>query len=171
MSEAIARLIERTGARSGQVHALRVGLHVLGRARVAGVDVVLVHGDVSRRHAELDVHAEGARVRDLGSKNGVRVAGRAVTEVELRHGSRIRLGELELELEHPGSRIDELLSRSGEATVRRPLSPREVLDAGTRLEPGRSSSEARRAREPSLIAPLLAAGLFAALLVVLLVFG
>ncbi|HLK93120.1 MAG TPA: sigma 54-interacting transcriptional regulator [Polyangia bacterium] len=49
--------------------------------------------DVSRRHAVLRVAADGSvRIADLGSRNGVRVNGRAISEAPLAVGDVVRLG-------------------------------------------------------------------------------
>lgn len=119
--------------------------------------MIIDHVDVSRRHAELEITADGAAIRDLDSKNGVTVDGRKVAEAALDDGSRIGFGDLELVLDHPGARVDRVLMRGGEPTVRRPR-PR-AHDAQT--------VTAKR----SLIAPALAAVAFAILLTLLLVFG
>lgn len=156
MSEPVARLIEHRQGRPGPIHELGLGTHKLGR--VAGADVVLDHADVSRYHAELEVTFEGATIRDLGSKNGVTVDGRKVAEARLDDGSRVAFGELRLVLEHPGARVGRVLQRSGEPTVRRP-------------RPASPEPAPRPAAGPGLLAPALAAVVFAVLLILLLVFG
>ena len=158
VSEPVARLIEYRGDRLGPTHELGLGTFVLGRT--AGVDLVLEHADVSRRHAELVITVDGARLRDLGSKNGVRVRGRKVAEAALEDGSRVEIGELVLMFEHPGARVDRLLQRSGEPTIRRPR----ALDSAVGLTPGREG-------RAGLLAPTLAALAFALLLALLLVYG
>ncbi|MBK6811375.1 MAG: FHA domain-containing protein [Sandaracinaceae bacterium] len=48
---------------------------------------------VSRRHAALDVRADGVRIRDLGSRNGVSVNGTLISgSHELTHMDRITIG-------------------------------------------------------------------------------
>jgi hypothetical protein len=48
---------------------------------------------VSRRHARIVVDDSGARIEDMGSRNGVRVNGAAIREpVALRNGDRVRIG-------------------------------------------------------------------------------
>jgi S-DNA-T family DNA segregation ATPase FtsK/SpoIIIE len=64
------------GPGAGAVQRLPLGEHVVGRAPGSGV--VLPDPDVSRAHALLEVRAGGLRVRDLGSTNGTRLAGRPV---------------------------------------------------------------------------------------------
>jgi pSer/pThr/pTyr-binding forkhead associated (FHA) protein len=163
VSEPLARLIELHASAPGRAHELGSGVHVLGRD--ASADVTLVHADVSRHHAELTITTEGASIRDLGSKNGVMVNGRKVEQATLEHGSRLAFGELQLLLEHHGDRIDRLLARSGELTVRR---PRAEAPAGRSALP-LDASPPSLSRPPLL--PALAAVAFAILLIALLVFG
>jgi hypothetical protein len=48
---------------------------------------------VSRRHARIFVDETGARIEDMGSRNGVRVNGAVIREpVALRNGDRVRIG-------------------------------------------------------------------------------
>jgi Inner membrane component of T3SS, cytoplasmic domain len=98
----VPQLLESSGVHAGRVHPLPYGVHVLGRGSDATVS--LDHEDVSRRHAELEVGPDGVRVRDLGSKNGVRVDG-------------IALGELVLTLSHPATQVAGVLARAGETTM------------------------------------------------------
>lgn len=159
MAETLARLVERSGEHRARVHELGLGRYVIGRG--AGVDLALDHGDVSRRHAELEIRPDGARVRDLGSKNGVRVEGQAIPEQRwsaVDDGAWLRLGDLHLQLEHAGARVDRLLARSKELTIRRPVAAGPV-------------AEARAADAPSLLLPLLASAIFAVLVAALLLFG
>jgi DNA segregation ATPase FtsK/SpoIIIE, S-DNA-T family len=158
--ESIARLIEYRGDQLGRAHDLGLGTHVLGRS--AGVDVFLDHADVSRQHAELRITAEGATLRDLASKNGVQMFGHKITDAVLEDGSWFMLGDLRLVLEHPAARIERVLQRSGEPTVRRP--PQQPLHPV-------SEQALDRRRRALLLAPTLAAIAFALLLIMLLVYG
>jgi len=47
---------------------------------------------VSRKHCEIDVDGEVLRVRDLGSRNGVLVNGKKVTEAVLKAGDKLQIG-------------------------------------------------------------------------------
>jgi pSer/pThr/pTyr-binding forkhead associated (FHA) protein len=68
-------------------------------------DLVLASEEVSREHAVLVRRWEGIHIRDLGSKNGVRVAGRAITgEARLRDGDAIEIGPIALRLDDPEDR-------------------------------------------------------------------
>jgi pSer/pThr/pTyr-binding forkhead associated (FHA) protein len=155
IDEAIASLIERSGVHSGRRHPLRPGTWMIGRTGEA--DLVLDHVDVSRRHARLRVDDQGAEIEDLGSKNGTRIAGRRVERERLDHGARVQFGDLIVELDHPGARIDRLLTDHREFTVTRP----NVLRESPTPAPPR----------PSVLAPLLMAGVFAILLLALLLYG
>ncbi|PRQ07077.1 FHA domain-containing protein [Enhygromyxa salina] len=156
MSEFVARLIELGEGRNDRAHDLSLGDHVLGRG--VGVDVTLDHVDVSRRHAELVVTPDGAMIRDLGSKNGFIVDGRSVSQASLEHGSRVTFGEMRLRFEHHGARVDRLLARSGELTVRRP-------------KPATNPAKLAVKRRPSLLVPIVATLTFTLLLTALLVLG
>ena len=159
MTEAVARLIELRSDGSERVHELDLGAHVLGRDPDA--DVTLEHRDVSRRHAELTVTAEGLSIRDLGSKNGLSIDGQRARGGRLGDGARLAIGELGLRVEFLGTRVDRLLAEHGEVTVRRPRAVEiPVANAGVAARPA-----------PSVLVPVLATLAFTALLVALLVFG
>ena len=52
---------------------------------------------ISRRHAKISIGEDSAAVEDLGSRNGVKLNGRAIDgKSELRDGDRVRLGTQEL---------------------------------------------------------------------------
>ena len=159
MTEAVARLIELRPDGSERVHELDVGAHVLGRDPSA--DVTLEHRDVSRRHAELTVTAEGLSIRDLGSKNGLAIDGRRARSGRLGDGARLGIGELALRVEFLGTHVDRLLAEHGEVTVRRPRA----------IEVPIAEVAAAAGGGPSVVVPVLATLAFTALLVVLLVFG
>jgi DNA-binding NtrC family response regulator len=82
---------------SGNAPALRplaVGKSplVLGNDTGAGA-MSIGDGKMSGRHAELRVSERGWSVRDLGSRNGTRVNGQAVTgELDVSHGAVLRVG-------------------------------------------------------------------------------
>ncbi len=65
---------------------------VVGRDRTC--DVVLQHQSVSRRHARLVPWRDRVIVQDLGSSNGVRYRGAAISgQIELKEGDAIALGQ------------------------------------------------------------------------------
>jgi S-DNA-T family DNA segregation ATPase FtsK/SpoIIIE len=109
----IPQLVEVAGPHAGRLHPLPYGEHVIGRA--GRVSVRLDHEDVSRRHARLEVSPDGVVVHDLGSKNGVRVA-----------GERLRApAVLELRIIHPASQVTRALAAGGEVTATTDVPPPE----------------------------------------------
>lgn len=69
---------------------------VIGRA-TEGVDLTLTDELVSRQHAEITVNEQGyVTLKDLGSKNGIEYAGRAVRQLNLNDGDSFSIGETEL---------------------------------------------------------------------------
>jgi transcriptional regulator with GAF, ATPase, and Fis domain len=67
-------------------------LHVLGR-RAPADGLRIDEGAVSRLHAAIDAGRSGARIRDLGSRNGTFVNGARVEEASLAHGDDVRIGD------------------------------------------------------------------------------
>jgi hypothetical protein len=74
----------------GRTQILDADPSTLGRSEEC--DIVLGDPNVSRRHAELRMQGGEWHVVDLGSTNGVKVNGRAVSSARLREGDRITLG-------------------------------------------------------------------------------
>lgn len=110
------QLVEVGGPHAGRLHALPYGEHLVGRG--GRVSVRIEHDDVSRQHARLEVGPDGVVVHDLGSKNGVRVAGeRLQAPAMLGHDDRFALGELELRIIHPASLVTRALAAGGEVTL------------------------------------------------------
>jgi hypothetical protein len=70
---------------------------VIRLGRSSECQITLEDPLVSRVHAELTVSDSGVIVRDLGSRNGVRVNGELIEgEAALKHDDRLRLGSLDL---------------------------------------------------------------------------
>ena len=70
----------------------------IGRSRQC--ECVLRDPNISRRHAELCMEADGSwRIADLGSTNGIRVNGRRVDDAPLRPGDRVELGKTSFRFE------------------------------------------------------------------------
>jgi pSer/pThr/pTyr-binding forkhead associated (FHA) protein len=89
---------------------------VVGRGR--DCDICIRDSKVSRQHCVIEPTGDGGwRVRDLGSRNGVVIRGKAVTEATLSDGDRFWLGR-------------EIRLRFGAAELprRRPESPAEVAE-------------------------------------------
>jgi transcriptional regulator with GAF, ATPase, and Fis domain len=67
-----------------------------------GNDLVVNEPTVSRFHCEVMIDGEGARIRDLGSRNGTIVDGVRIVEAFLRSGSLIKLGPVTLRFDFLG---------------------------------------------------------------------
>ena len=97
---------------------LTPGEHVVGS--LAGVDVHLAEQGVSRRHARIEVLADGgAVVRDLDSKNGTFVAGRRIRETAVSGFTMVAFGSTQAVLQPADPARTQVLLGSGEI----PLSP------------------------------------------------
>lgn len=82
----------------GRSVVLPSGGGVIGRSR--DCDIVLADTGVSRRHAEVRPAGQGWTIEDLGSTNGVRLAGRTIRgPAQLQSGDRIMLGSTEIVFE------------------------------------------------------------------------
>jgi hypothetical protein len=79
--------------RFGAAHALRTGRSLVGRETRS--DLLILHGSVSRDHAELTHGPDGWELRDLGSRNRTQVDAR-VDAARVRLGGRaiVRFGDV-----------------------------------------------------------------------------
>ena len=84
------------GPRRDQEVLIRKAVTTVGRA--LDNDVVLETGDVSRHHARLEYAGGELRLIDLGSTNGTRVNGRAVTSERVRPGDELGFGTAQARL-------------------------------------------------------------------------
>jgi len=91
--------VER-GPGAGQLLEVKQGTVVVGRASVS--DLRLQHPSISRRHAQVKRQGEQFFVKDLGSQNGTFVnKQRIATEVEVKPGDTIAMGNALLRLRGP----------------------------------------------------------------------
>ncbi len=105
----VARLIPTAGWPADLAPPEPLRLAVPDRAYLIGrgetCDLVLPTDDVSREHAVIVRRWSGVQIRDLGSKNGVRVAGQPIAgEHRLRDGDRVEIASFELRLDDPEDR-------------------------------------------------------------------
>jgi pSer/pThr/pTyr-binding forkhead associated (FHA) protein len=142
-------------------HPYRVG-------RGGGCDLVLDHDDVSREHLQVVRRWGGVHVLDLGSKNGVSIAGQPIEgERRLRDGDRLELGSVELRLDDPEDRylrqLEDAPVSSPAALADRARQPSAPLGPGAARRP---RALGLRATVAVAVAVLLAiAGIAVALLV------
>jgi pSer/pThr/pTyr-binding forkhead associated (FHA) protein len=90
-----ATIVVVAGGAVGTEFVLAKTRTLLGRG--PAVDIVIDDATMSRQHAAFDLVADGIRVQDLGSTNGVLLNGRAVESTELKHGDRLKIGEHEFQ--------------------------------------------------------------------------
>jgi pSer/pThr/pTyr-binding forkhead associated (FHA) protein len=68
--------------------------------RAARADIIVDVGLVSRLHCRLEAGADRIDVVDLSSTNGTFVNDARIERAQLAHGDRLRVGRLELQVEH-----------------------------------------------------------------------
>jgi pSer/pThr/pTyr-binding forkhead associated (FHA) protein len=95
-SEAVAWLVVRNTHAKGRVLTLSSSGSTLGRAR--GSDVSIRHATISRKHARFAYDAKQAAwvVEDQGSANGTYVDDVQVATMQLSHGQKLRLGDVDM---------------------------------------------------------------------------
>ena len=124
-----------SGPLGGQRVALSEGSTSLGRA--PGNGIVIAHGSVSGRHAELRVERGEARIVDLGSTNGTRINGVKVGDAILEEGCRVRFGAVEAVFEAGGApeagdvsvEVEEVLLEEEIPLVEEPADPAASIPA------------------------------------------
>lgn len=110
------RLVLLTGKEAGSAWMLPPIPSRVVIGREPGCEVLLDDRECSKQHAEVLRDTEGVLVRDLGSRNGIVVGGRAMSERRLRHGDEFTVGRTSLRYHDP---TEELL-RSFEAGADEP---------------------------------------------------
>lgn len=91
-----ARLVPLT-AGAGPTVTIQRPVVLIGRHPEC--DVRIDSPQISRRHCCVALAYDRLIIRDLGSRNGVRVNGRLVDEAQLRHGDEVAIGHLLYRLE------------------------------------------------------------------------
>jgi transcriptional regulator with GAF, ATPase, and Fis domain len=99
------------GPDKGVSTVLTLHRFVIGSSQAA--DVRLLDPTVSALHCEVVCNIQGLWVKDLGSKNGVVVDGRRVSEAELHGKDDFRLGSSVVRIETFGEPEDRVLSATG----------------------------------------------------------
>lgn len=101
--DAVLRILSsNVAALAGEVYLVPHGGATIGRADDR--TVVIKDERVSRNHARVEATADGLRVVDLGSANGVWVDEKPVLEAVLRPGMRFRIAETVIEVQAPDPR-------------------------------------------------------------------
>ena len=111
--------------RSGVTHEHRFTVPVIRIGRDPTCELHLADPFVSAHHAVLEADEHGARLRDLGGTNGLRVAGRRLaphTAIAITDRLRVSLGPFDLELLHTADRERRATHGAVEATGQHPQS-------------------------------------------------
>ena len=88
-------------------------------------DLALSDADASREHAEIERDLDGVLVRDLGSKNGLKVNGRVVREKRLKDRDEVAIGGTILVFEDPADSMLDAVAKEPDVPMETPLwSPR-----------------------------------------------
>ncbi len=96
----MAKLTVVSGEMAGKVLELgKQDVIVIGRD--SSCDFVLDHPDTSRKHAEIQSTPQGFLVKDLGSTNGTKVNGQAITEHLLKNNDEVIFGAVKFKAELP----------------------------------------------------------------------
>jgi two-component system response regulator HydG len=133
------------------------GEHLVGSSTEAAVRVE--EAGISRRHARVDVLADGgAVVRDLGSKNGTFVGGRRVRETAVRGFTMIAFGSVQAVLQPADPARTDVLLGSPETGERSAASP-PAADEGEGLTTQGLHPLERLAETLEEVLPSLAEGL------------
>jgi hypothetical protein len=82
----------------GTTHEVELPGQLCVVGRDPGCDIVLNDAKCSRRHAVIEETADGVKVRDSGSANGIYLNGKKVESSLLRPGDTLRMGEVKLRL-------------------------------------------------------------------------
>lgn len=94
----MAKLVVVSSAQAGLSHELGDGWVTIGRADVNTFQIV--ESSVSGRHCEVRLQGDELVVRDLLSTNGTFVKNERISETMLKPGQTLRLGNVELRLDH-----------------------------------------------------------------------
>lgn len=73
-------------------HPLKLGKNRIGRS--PDNDVVVIHGSLSRHHAELTINEEQYTITDLNSLNGTSVHGIRINQIDLQDGDSLTCGNV-----------------------------------------------------------------------------
>lgn len=112
----VAVLEVTAGPDQGQRLPLPDGGRTYRVGRGATCDLVLRDPDASREHLALERRWDGIFAQDLGSRNGVQVAGRRISEpTRVGDGVEIALGGTRMRLDDPEDRYLRLMENHGEA--------------------------------------------------------
>ncbi|MHC4601669.1 MAG: FHA domain-containing protein [Planctomycetota bacterium] len=130
VDESRPKLVLLTGKKKGEELSLTNDAMTVGRTKEA--DLVVKDKSISRRHAQFLKIGGGWVIRDLESKNGVRVNNREITEQGLRTGDVVMLGGIKIKFIDP-MELAPLPEPSASPAL--PIHPTPPADAAPPLSP------------------------------------
>ncbi|HAM73718.1 MAG TPA: hypothetical protein DCM86_18950 [Verrucomicrobiales bacterium] len=93
----MARIVLLSEGYTGRTFELKVEQTTVGRVSDNAIEIP--DGSVSSHHGEFVLKGADVLFRDLGSTNGSFVGNQQITEVTLKHGQVLRLGQIEMRFE------------------------------------------------------------------------
>ena len=93
----MARIVLLSEGYTGRTFELKVEQTTVGRVSDNAIEIP--DGSVSSHHGEFLLRGADVVFRDLGSTNGSYLGTQQITEVTLKHGQVLRLGQIELRFE------------------------------------------------------------------------
>lgn len=163
----MARLVLLSEGYTGKTFELKVEQSTVGR--VSDNTIEIPDGSVSSHHGEFLLKGQDVVFRDLGSTNGSFVANEKITEVTLKHGQVLRLGQIEMRFESSEAQAAKPPSKPPANTA--------VIPAGINREqlskPGGGSSvqtsEFKKKSNKSTMFFLIGIGIIALILIAIMV--
>jgi hypothetical protein len=110
---------------------LQDGTYSVGRS--GGSDIVLEHGDISRKHASLVIQGDKCRLEDAGSTNGIYCNGKKTKKVTLSSGKTADLGIYTMRCVMPSAREMSAAEHEKSGVFSRVVSARPVAAASVML--------------------------------------
>jgi len=122
---AVARLTIHAPGKPPQEVPITRGAITIGRSARAGNHVVLAEdGMVSRRHARIELEADGCfTIYDLDTTNGTRVNGRKIDNRTLKNGDEITIGATRIVFHQEQTAGDRVIGRLGDRETQSPNPP------------------------------------------------
>jgi pSer/pThr/pTyr-binding forkhead associated (FHA) protein len=160
----MARLVLLSEGYTGRTFELKVEQTTVGRVSDNAIEIP--DGSVSSHHGEFILRGADVVFRDLGSTNGSFLANEKITEVTLKHGQVLRLGQIEM-------RFESEVPATPKAAAKPPANT-SVIPAGINREQlsntgsGVKTSEFKKKSNKSTLLFVIGIGLVAVVLIVVL---
>jgi pSer/pThr/pTyr-binding forkhead associated (FHA) protein len=127
----MAKLVILTQGLNGRAHELNVDRTTIGR--VEDNLFQIAEPSVSSHHCEVHLRGTEVLIRDLNSTNGTFINNEKIAESVLKPGQTLRLGNVELKLDAPGTPAAAPGSGSAPAPAKRQVEATMVIPRGVSL--------------------------------------